>query len=189
MRALRTIGILLIIFSAILVASAYYFNHYWVTRYDDLIKSQAVIYKLDEKLVWSIVYQETYFRPWMIGADGEVGLMQVTPTVAKMWAKESGLKELEKQANENVVGLLSDPKRNIQAGCWYLEYVRAEYRGSPAETAMALAAYNAGPSRVDEWTRDADLMKLSEEEFVARIGIESTRQYVASILARYKESK
>ncbi|HJS51756.1 MAG TPA: hypothetical protein VJ781_07630, partial [Pyrinomonadaceae bacterium] len=63
---------------------------------------------------------------------------------------------------------------------------RAYYRGRPAETAMTLAAYNAGQSRVDEWTRGADAAKMSESEFIARIGIESTRNYVTSILARYR---
>jgi soluble lytic murein transglycosylase len=84
---------------------------------------------------------------------------------------------------------LSDPERNIQVGCWYLEKVRESYRGEPAETAMTLAAFNAGPSRVEEWTRGADLTKLSEPDFVSRIAITSTRSYVSSILERYRSDK
>ena len=81
---------------------------------------------------------------------------------------------------------LSDPERNIQVGCWYFEKLRDTYRGRPTETAMTLAAYNAGPSRVEEWTRDTDVRNLSEAEFVSRIGIPSTRAYVTSILERYR---
>ena len=55
---------------------------------------------------------------------------------------------------------MSDPERNIQVGCWYLEKLREPYRGRPAETAMTLAAYNAGPSRVDDWTKETDTSSL-----------------------------
>ncbi len=50
---------------------------------------------------------------------------------------------------------------------------------------MMLAAYNAGASRVEEWTKDTEARKLSEEEFIERINIPSTKSYVSSILTRY----
>lgn len=168
------------------LAAAYFFPVYWVHRYDELIARQARIYRLDEQLVWSLIYEETYFRAWKIGAAEEVGLMQVTPSVARDWAKETGFREFEKQTSGNVVEFLRDPERNIQVGCWYLEKVRENYRGRPAETAMTLAAYNAGPSRVEEWTKDTDASTLSEANFTARIGIASTRSYVSEILVRYR---
>lgn len=178
----------LVVFAVIAFSASLFFPDYWVHRYDQLIQRQARVYRLDEKLVWSLIYEETYFRAWKKGTAGEVGLMQVTPTVAREWAKETGFKEFEKQAAENVDEFLADPERNIQAGCWYLEKQREQYRGRPAETAMTLAAYNAGRSRVDEWTRDIDTSIMSEAEFVGRIGIASTRSYVSSILGRYRES-
>jgi soluble lytic murein transglycosylase len=185
----KKIGTLSIGAVAVTVVAVLLANAYWTSRFDSVIRLQAPIYKLDDRLVWSIIYQETYFRPWMIGADAEVGLMQVTPTVVRMWAKETGLKDFERRAAENPQELVLDPERNIQVGCWYLEKVRLKYRGAEAEAALALAAYNAGPSRVDEWTRDADVMKITEEEFLGRIDIDSTRAYVRAILARYKAAK
>lgn len=176
----------LIILAIIIGSASYFFPAYWVHRYDELIARQARVYRLDEKLVWSLIYEETYFRAWKIGQADEVGLMQVTPALAREWAKETGFKEFEKQTAENVSAFLADPERNIQAGCWYLEKLREIYRGRPAETAMTLAAYNAGPSRVEEWTKDTDPLILSETDFIDRIGIASTRSYVKSILARYR---
>ena len=170
----------------ILASGTYFFRTYWEHRYDDLIARQARVYRIDERLVWSLIYEETWFQAWKTGADEEVGLMQVTPVVAREWAKETGLKEFERQTAENVVEFLSDPERNIQIGCWYFEKIREKYRGRPAETAMTLAAYNAGPSRVEEWTKDADAQRMSETEFVLRIGIPSTTAYVTSILERYR---
>ena len=176
----------LVILVVIVAAGAYFFRDYWEHRYDELIMRQARVYRIDEKLVWSVIYEETYFRAWMIGDDDEVGLMQVTPLVAREWAKETGLSEFERRAHENVNEFLTDPERNIQIGCWYLEKIRERYRGRPAETAMTLAAYNAGPRRVEEWTSGADPAAISETGFVERINIASTQSYVSSILQRYR---
>lgn len=167
-------------------AGSYFFRSYWEHRYDDIITRQARIYRLDEKLVWSLIYEETYFRSSQTGDAGEIGLMQVTPLVAREWARETGFKEFERQAAENVSEFLADPERNIQIGCWYLERLRERYRGSPAETAMTLAAYNAGPSRIEEWVKGAPTNELSEDAFVELIRIPSTKAYVSSILKRYR---
>jgi soluble lytic murein transglycosylase len=180
---------LVIILATIAVSALLFFPPYWVHRYDDLIARQARVYRLDEKLVWSLIYEETYFRAWKTGAADEVGLMQVTPTVARDWAKETGLREFERQTADNPGEFLRDPERNIQVGCWYLEKLREQYRGLPAETAMTLAAYNAGPSRVTEWTTDTDPATLPETDFVTRINIPSTRSYVTSILTRYRSQQ
>ncbi len=176
----------LLILAVVCLSAALFFPTYWEHRYDDLIERQARVFRLDERLVWSLIYEETYFRAWKVGAADEVGLMQVTPGVARDWAKETGFHGFEKQASQNVVEFLRDPERNIQAGCWYLEKLRENYRGRPAETAMTLAAYNAGPSRVEEWTKTTDTNTLSEPDFIARIGISSTKNYVTSILTRYR---
>lgn len=176
----------MIVLASLILAAALFFPDYWIHRYDELIVRQAHVYRLDEKLIWSLIYQETYFRSWKVGNAEEVGLMQVTPAVAREWAKETGLKEYEKQASENLNEFLADPERNIQVGCWYLEKLREQYRGRPAETAMTLAAYNAGPSRVEEWTKDTDTAAITEPDFVSRINIPSTQRYVATILERYR---
>ncbi len=186
---MRRLFFSLIIFVFVSLLGVYFANNYWIHRFDDLIAPQASIYKLDKKLVWSVIYEETYFRAWQIGAAEEVGLMQITPTVAREWAKETGFQTFEKQTAENVVDFLRDPERNIQVGCWYLEKLRENYRGNAAEKAMMLAAYNAGASRVEEWTKNTDAAKLSKEEFIERIDIASTKAYVTSILKRYDAEK
>jgi len=179
----------LFVLAVVLAAGSYFFLSFWEHRHDELIARQARVYRLDERLVWSLIYEETWFRAGAIGEDAEIGLMQVTPLVAREWAKETGLREFERETTENVVAFMSDPERSIQVGCWYLEKIREPFRGRPAETAMMLAAYNAGPSRVEEWTRGTDVSRLTETEFISRIGISSTRAYVSSILERYRSDK
>jgi soluble lytic murein transglycosylase len=186
-RILLTVAFVLVVLAA---GGGYFFNQYWIHRFDDIIERQAAIYRLDPKLVWSVIYQETYFRPWMTGEAGEVGLMQIMPNTAREWASETGLQDLEKQISDNHAAVLSEPERNIQIGCWYLEKLRERFRDTPAPEARALAAYNAGASRVLEWDKSAEKSAPpNEEEFVRRIDIPSTRNYVSEILGRYRKLK
>jgi soluble lytic murein transglycosylase len=177
---------ILFILTVVVVVGSYFFLDYWEHRYDEIIARQARVYRIDEKLIWSLIYEETYFRPKARGDADEVGLMQVTPAVAREWAKETNLKDIERRVSEDVYGFLADPERNLQVGCWYYEKLREKYRGFPSETAMTLAAYNAGPSRVEEWVKGANAATLAEADFIQRIEIASTRAYVSSILTRYR---
>lgn len=173
-----------------LLLAAYAFNRYWTHRFDSLIGRQAAIYRVDPDLVWSIIYEETYFSPWKTGRDGEIGLMQVTPTVGREWATETGMRELQSQMNSDPESLLRDPERNIQIGCWYLEKIYEQFRDVPEAEVRMIAAYNAGPSRAVEWSRvDGAGATQSGADFINRIDIPSTKAYVISIMQRYREVK
>lgn len=186
---MKRVLVVVLIVLTIAVAS-YFFNQYWIHRYDALIARQAGIYRLDPNLVWSVIYEETYFSPWKKGKDGEIGLMQITPAVGRDWATETGMKDLERQMAENPSVLLRDPERNIQIGCWYLEKFYEQYRDTPDAEARMIAAYNAGPSRAAEWNKvEAGQKQLSGEQFINNIDIPSTRAYVVSILERYRKLK
>jgi soluble lytic murein transglycosylase len=168
----------------------YIFDHYWIHRYDSLIAREASAHHVDPDLVWSIIYEETYFSPWKKGRNGEIGLMQVTPVVAREWAAEVATAPLEPRALDDTTTLLSDPDRNVRIGCWYLEKAGEDYRNTPGREARMLAAYNAGPSRAAEWNRvPSGSPPWNEQQFIERIDIASTRAYVSSILARYHRVK
>jgi soluble lytic murein transglycosylase len=184
----RITAVVLIVLIAI--AGLYFLNEYWIHRYDALIARQAAIYRLDPDLVWSVIYEETYFRPWKNGKDGEIGLMQVTPAVGRDWATATGMREFERQMASDPASLLRDPERNLQIGCWYLERFYEDYRDMPDPEARMIAAYNAGPTRAAEWNRPPNAgPPLSGQEFIERISIPSTRAYVTSILERYRKLK
>ena len=184
----RVIVVILLVLTLLLAAFA--FNRYWIHRFDSLIARQATIYRVDPDLVWSIIYEETYFSPWKTGKDGEIGLMQVTPTVGREWATETGMRELERQMATDPESLLRDPERNIQIGCWYLEKIREQFQGAPETEVRMIAAYNAGPSRAVEWSKSEQPGNVqSGAEFINRIDIPSTRAYVISIMQRYRQIK
>src|ERR1041385_8497339 len=184
----RVVVVALIVLT--ITVGAYFFNQYWIHRYDALITRQASVYRLDPNLVWSIIYEETYFSPWKNGKDGEIGLMQITPVVGREWATETGMRELERQMAENPASQLRDPERNIQIGCWYLEKFYQQYRDTPDAEVRMVAAYNAGPSRAAEWNKPANgQAALSGAQFISNIDIPSTRAYVVSIIDRYRKLK
>jgi soluble lytic murein transglycosylase len=177
--------VLIILTLLVLALGLYFFDQYWIHRYDSLIAREAAAHHIDPDLVWSIAYEETYFRSWKSGKDGEIGLMQVRPAVAHDWATDT-----DQRTTEDAATLLRDPERNIQIGCWYLGKFSAEYRDAPGREARMLAAYNAGPKRAADWSRVAEgAPPLTEQEFIARIDFPSTRAYVMSILDRYRRLK
>jgi soluble lytic murein transglycosylase len=190
MPALRRFILAVLILVVVCAAGLYFFNRYWIHRFDALIARQSSVYRLDPDLVWSIIYEETYFRPWKKGDAGEIGLMQVTPAVGREWAAETGMRELAEQMRRDPETTLRDPERNIQVGCWYLEKIAKDYRHTPGAEPRIVAAYNAGPSRAAEWNRVAEGERpLTAEEFIARIDFPSTRAYVTNILERYRKRK
>jgi soluble lytic murein transglycosylase len=174
----------------VIVCGLYFLDQYWIHRYDPVIAREAVRYHVDPDLVWSIAYEESYFRPWKKGRNGEIGLMQVTPGVARDWASEAASASMQQRTQTEVDSVLLDPQRNIQIACWYLQKAGDEYKDTPGREARMLAAYNAGPSRAADWNRvESGTPPLNEQEFIARIDIPSTRAYVSSILERYRRVK
>ena len=182
--------LVVILLVLILLLAAYAFNRYWTHRFDSLIARQAAIYRVDPDLVWSIIYEETYFSPWKVGRDGEIGLMQVMPATAREWATETGMEGLERQMANDPQSILRDPERNIQIGCWYLEKIYEQFQDKPEAETRMVAAYNAGPSRAVEWSKpDQPGNTQSGAEFINRIDIPSTKAYVLSIMQRYRQIK
>lgn len=184
----RVVIILLVVI--LLAGAAYLFDQYWIHRYDSLIARESARHKVDPDLVWSIMYEETYFSPWKRGDKGEIGLMQVTPTVAREWVAQSGAPEAPPANAADPESLLAPAERNVQIGSWYLGKFGEQYKNTPGGEARMLAAYNAGNSRVVEWARVPEgSPPLNEQQFIERIDIPSTRAYVTSILRRYREVK
>ena len=186
---MKRLAVIILIALIVIGCGLYALDQYWIHRYDTVIARESARYHVDPDLVWSIAYEETYFSPWKKGSHGEIGLMQVTPVVAREWAANNGASS-DSRTPANPEALLINPERNIQIACWYLQKASDDYHDTPGREARMLAAYNAGPSRAADWNRvETGGRPLNEEEFIARIDIPSTRAYVTSILNRYHRVK
>ena len=51
--------LVVILLALTLLIAVYFFNRYWTHRFDNIIRTQASIYRVDPDLVWSIMYEET----------------------------------------------------------------------------------------------------------------------------------
>jgi soluble lytic murein transglycosylase len=138
---------------------------YWET-----IKAESAKNNLDPYLVASLIRQESEFNPAAVSYANAWGLMQLEPNVGKAMAREAGLSHFE-------TFQLLDPETNIRLGTRYLRHMLDKF-GGVAE--YALAAYNAGDSRVVDWEAAGPYHGM--DEFVESIPFTQTREYVQAIL-------
>lgn len=95
-----------------------------------IIDREATKQKVDAGLVRAVVEAESAYSPCAVSPVGAMGLMQLMPATAESL-----------QVTDPY-----DPNQNITAGTQYLKQMLERYGG---DIAKALAAYNAGPARVD----------------------------------------
>ena len=147
-------------------------------RHEDIIRQQAAQKGLDPSLIAGVIYVESRFRDQTSHA-GAKGLMQILPSTADYIARKSGGTAFEE-------GDLATPQINIAYGSWYLRYLLQHYHGNEL---LALAAYNAGEGKVDEWYRDASA-RGEDFDVASHIPFPETRHYVSSVLevrGRYRQ--
>lgn len=100
--------------------------------FGDLIRAAAQRYGVDADLITSVIAAESNFDPKAISRRDARGLMQLLPeTAARLGVKN-----------------IFDPQENIDAGTHYLSDLLQLYKH---DLALTLAAYNAGPERVQQY--------------------------------------
>ena len=123
---------------------------------------------LDPALVAAIIRQESGFNPRATSSAGARGLMQMMPAVGRAVARSIDVPEWRSD-------LLYQPDINLQLGIRHLEAFISRY-----DAPYALAAYNAGESRLVRWLRRPGAR--DPELFVERIPFTETRDYVRIVL-------
>ena len=100
--------------------------------YHEFVLAAASHYGVDAELISSVMEVESHFNPRAISAKNARGLMQLLPeTAARLGVKD-----------------IFDPKENIDAGTHYLHDLLQLYNN---DLTLALAAYNAGPDKVQKY--------------------------------------
>jgi len=100
--------------------------------YRDLVEAAAKKYNMDADLISSVIAVESNFDPKAVSRKNARGLMQLLPETAA----QLGVKNID------------DPAENIDAGTRYLRDLLQKYNN---DLALALAAYNAGPEKVQQY--------------------------------------
>ncbi len=138
--------------------------------YWDELKKDSTQNRLDPDLVASLIRQESEFNPAAISHAKAMGLMQLLPNVGKGLAKELQIHHFS--TDELLVA-----NTNLQLGTRYFKHMVDHYDG---QVEYALAAYNAGEDRVDDWRKQGNFKDV--EEFVESIPFTETREYVQAIM-------
>jgi hypothetical protein len=123
---------------------------------NDVVASASAAYHLDPDLVNSVIHAESGFNPHAVSPKGARGLMQLMPGTA----------------NQLGVNNAFDPQDNVTGGTRYLRELLERYN---FDLVKALAAYNAGPERVEQYRGVPPFRE--------------TRAYVAKIVHEYNKKK
>ena len=156
-------------------APAGLFQSMYQLHYEDEIKQSADRHGVDPLLVAAVIDAESDWDADATSSRGAQGLMQLLPETAQDMI-DLGLVDGSCFDADN----LQDPATNIEFGCAYLAYLTAYFNGS---TDHAIAAYNAGLSRVNDWVQSDTVLHNA-------ITFPETQAYLVRVKTaweRYKE--
>lgn len=131
--------------------------------------------QVERAYVLAITRQESEFNPNARSSVGARGLMQFMPATAKAEARLRGLPYEQAWLTER-------PEYNMTLGGLHLDTLINQFGGSYIMTA---AAYNAGPSRPNQWVRDYGdprAGQIDPIDWVEFIPFSETRNYVQRVL-------
>ncbi len=135
----------------------------------DEVKADAAREGVDPYLVAGLIRQESAFYDRAVSRASARGLMQVLPSMGRFLAKRLGVHPYSTET-------LFDARTNLKLGIHYFRTLIEEHQGRVEDT---LAAYNAGPNRVQAWRA---IGFEDTVEFVESIPFSETREYIQVVL-------
>ncbi|MEE8165960.1 MAG: transglycosylase SLT domain-containing protein [Myxococcota bacterium] len=142
----------------------------WPSAYSELVdEATEEPESVDPKLVYSIMREESGYRPRVVSPVGARGLLQIMQETGAQLASKRGRKSFDPDD-------LFDPRINIEFGSFYLGELSRRF---PTRLSASIASYNAGPQVVVDWV---DQNERPDDEWVESIPYSQTRNYVKRVL-------
>jgi soluble lytic murein transglycosylase len=154
-----------------------YYRKWKEDSFDREILAAAANHNINPALIKAVIWRESKFNPNAIGKRGEIGLMQIMPATANEWAAAKKLRTF-------IITDLFSPSNNIDCGTWYLKKSLSRYQMTDNPLPYGLADYNAGRANVLKWMKGE--AATNSVEFINQITFSSTKNYVISILERFR---
>lgn len=136
--------------------------------FNAVVNAQANVLDIPDYWIYGVMRQESRYMTAARSSAGAIGLMQLMPATAKQTATRY------KIPYKNTTDL-TDPETNIALGSHYLAELLRRY-DNPI---YATAAYNAGPSRVNNWREQ---LPTDMTVWIESIPFDETRNYVKAVL-------
>jgi soluble lytic murein transglycosylase len=136
--------------------------------YREIFEQHAAAHGVLPGELVAIARRESALYPRAVSPVGAVGLMQMMPSTARQVARRKGVPYRRSH--------LFQPEYNVDLGADYYAQLRARFDGLRP---LALAAYNAGPHRVDRWLEGT----LAVDQWIDSLPFRETREYVRAVLA------
>ncbi len=140
--------------------------------FEEYVHTAADKYELDPHLIWSVMREESHFRPYAVSWVGARGLMQVMPATGQDIAEQKNLDITDED--------LLKPETSIDFGAYYLRQMLDMFDD---DVDKALAAYNGGSGNVRRWS--SSLLGTTAEDFPTAITFVETREFIAKVLNTY----
>ena len=149
-------------------------RQFWELLFPMPFRNELIKYarqnSLDPYVVAGLIRQESEFNPKAVSRAKAYGLTQVLPSTGRQLARQEGIRRFS-------ASMLFQPPVNLRLGTMYLKRLLDQWDG---KWEPALASYNAGKSRVDEWITWNGYEDPAE--FVETIPFTETREYVQAVL-------
>ena len=138
--------------------------------YREELEKSARAQSIDPFLVAGLIRQESEFNATVVSHANAYGLMQLIPGTGRLMAAKQGMSGFQ-------TAMLLEPNTSLRLGSTYLRAQIDKWHGNLEQT---LAAYNAGPGRVQDWLQAREYREPAE--FVESIPFNETREYVQAVL-------
>ena len=152
-------------------------NTMYPVKYEETILKYSAEYNLDPFLILAVIKVESAFNETAVSNKDARGLMQIMPTTAQWISKKLGQEEFNEAD-------LFEPEKNIMLGTWYINYLIEKFNGN---TELAIMAYNAGPTSVQNWLKEGTIYE--ENIVVSSIPYDETANYAKKIKDAYEMYK
>ncbi len=145
--------------------------------YSEYVETYCEEYGVDPDFAYAFIKCESNFKRDAKSDAGAIGLMQLTPQTFSYISEKVTGEEIDPDR-------ISEAELNIRFGIWYISHLSKKFWG---DKSLIIAAYNAGPGRVNSWLQNEEYS--SDGKSLSAYPYEETERHVKKVLAAEKKYK
>ncbi len=145
--------------------------------YSEYVEKYCAEYEVEPSFAYAFIKSESNFDKNAESRAGAKGLMQLTDETFAFLSKELTGASLDPEK-------ITDPEQNLRIGIYYISYLSEKFEG---DKTLIIAAYNAGPSRVNQWLNDEKYSPDGKK--IQKFPFKETENHIKKVLEAEKKYK